>query len=395
MLEIILAILIGTLAGALTGLVPGIHPNTVIFTFLPFYFIFNPDFILFMSFISGLTVSHTLHDFLPALFLKAPEADNALASIPGLEMVAAGKGRKAFMLTLVGGLSSIYVFLIMLPVLFLFISRIYPFLESVMAYILMFFLFFIILESNSVLNAAMISLLSGVLGLLTLNSGFAQQFILMPIFAGLFAVPAIVYSLKQDFGIPQQDKGFEIERSEAENGATGFSAGLLAGIVPGIGAAIATTFLTPLMDSDRESFMTGLGGVNTSDILISFLALYLIGKPRTGSSVALETISEVRVPEVFFLIGACIFASGIAGILAMKNLDYFLKFVRKINFQILGLATLSVITAVVGFTTGLYGMVVYATSIFIGTIALLKGCWASCMSVLIFPAIQFFSGGFI
>ena len=395
MLEILLAITIGTFAGAMTGMIPGIHPNTVIFTFLPFYFIFNPDFILFMSFISGLTVSHTLHDFLPALFLKAPKAENALASIPGLEMVAEGEGRKAFILSLIGGLSSIYVFLIALPILFLIVSIVYPVLENVMFYILLFFLTFIVLESGDVLNSLLVIFLSGTLGLITLNSGFQQQFILMPVFAGLFAIPAISYSITQNFGIPEQKEKFRIEGDEPKNGATGFSAGLLAGLVPGIGAAVSTTFLAPLMNSDGESFMTGLGGVNTSDILISFLALYLIGKPRTGSSVALETISDVRFIEVGFLIGACIFASGIAGILALKNLDLFLKLVENVNFQILGLLTISVIIAVVGFTTGLYGFLVFGVSSFIGTIALLKGVWASCMAVLIFPALQFFSGGFI
>jgi len=395
MLEILFAITAGVFTGALTGMIPGIHPNTVIFTFLPFYFILNPDFILFMSFISGLTVSHTLHDFLPALFLKAPEAENALASIPGLEMVADGEGRKAFILTLIGGLSSIYVFLIALPILFLIVSAFYPVLERAMAYILIFFLIFIVLESGDILNSILVMALSGSLGLITLNSGFQQQFILMPVFAGLFAVPALSYSLTQEFGIPEQKNRFKIEGDEPKNGATGFAAGLLAGLVPGIGAAISTTFLAPLMNSDGESFMTGLGGVNTSDILISFLALYLIGKPRTGSSVALETVSDVRFIEVGFLIGACIFASGIAGILALKNLDLFLDLVENTNFQILGLLTISVIMAVVGFTTGLYGFLVFGVSSFIGFIALLKGVWASCMAVLIFPALQFFSGGFI
>ncbi len=395
MIEILAVIILGTLVGVFTGLTPGIHPNTVVFTFLPFYFVFNPDFILFMSFISGLTVSHTLHDFLPALFLKAPEAENALASIPGLEMVAEGEGRKAFVLTLIGGLTSIYVFILGLPILFLFLSFIYPYIESVMLYILLFFLFFIIFNSQSSLNAALVTVLSGSLGLLTLNTGFQQQFILMPVFAGLFAVPAITYSLFQEFGIPDQEESFSIEGENIFSGGTGFLAGLLAGIVPGIGAAIATSFLTPLMDTDSKKFMTGLGGVNTSDILISFLALYLIGKPRTGSSVALQTISEVTFAQIGFLVGACIFGSGIAGILALKNLDIFLGLVERVNFRILGLSTLTLITGIVGLTTGFYGILVYSTASFIGTVALLKGSWAACMSVLILPAVSFFSGGFI
>lgn len=395
MLEILIAVILGVIAGSITGLIPGIHPNTVVFTFLPFYFVVNPEFTVFMAFISGLGVSHTLHDFLPALFLKAPDADTALSSLPGLDMVEEGLGRKAFTLTLIGGITSVFIFLITLPILFLALSYSYAYIEAVMEYILAFFLFFIILESKSPLNALIVSLLSGTLGIITLNSGFEQQFILMPIFAGLFATPAILYSLNQDFETPDQTKSFVIKFRRVIGGSTGFLAGLLAGIVPGIGAAIATTFLTPLMDENRENFMTGLGGVNTADILVAFVALFLIGNPRTGSSVALQMISTVRFPEILLLVGCCILASGLAGILALKNLNLFIKVVDRFDFRYLGGAALLMLVSTVVFTTGLYGVLVFLTSAFIGTIAMLRSCWASCMSVLIFPALLFFTGGFI
>lgn len=395
MLDILGWILVGVALGSLTGMIPGIHPNTVIFSTLPFYFVINPEFSSFMALISGLTVSHTLHDFLPALFLKTPEAESALSTLPGLEMVQEGLGRKAFILTVIGGLTSIVVFILVLPVLFLLLSSIYVYLERVMFFILLFFLFFIILESESSFWAAIVAALSGFLGLLTLNSGFSQQFILLPVFAGLFAVPALLYSLKTDFEVPDQKKSFVISKQNIEGGSGGFLSGLLAGIVPGIGAAIATTFLTPLMNSDREKFLTGLGAVNTSDILISFLALYLIGKPRTGSSVALETVSTVTLPEVGFLIGCCIFAAGIAGILSIKNLDLYLKAVKKVKFSWLAWTTLALIFALIIYTTGIYGAIVFFTSSFAGTVAMLTNSRAACMTVLIFPALTFFSTGFI
>ena len=293
-IETAIFIALGALTGIFTGLIPGIHPNTVVFTLLPFYFVLNPEFAVFMAFVSGLGVSHTLHDFLPALFLNAPEAESALSSLPGLDMVNDGKGRKAFVLTLVGGLSSVFVFVLSMPLLFLVLKDVYTLIEPAMAYILVFFLIFILLESDSTKDALLISVLSGSLGMITLNSSFGQQFILMPVFGGLFAAPSLIYSLSRDFEIPDQKESFIIELDRIKGGFTGFLAGLLAGTIPGIGAAVSTSFLTPLMDESSEDFITGLGGVNTSDILIAFLALFLIGSPRTGSSVALQTISEVR-----------------------------------------------------------------------------------------------------
>lgn len=394
MIEPVLAVSLGVAAGIFTGLIPGVHPNTVVFTTIPFYFIYRPEFSLFMAFISGLSISHTLHDFLPALFLKAPEAESALSSLPGIEMVQEGLGRKAFVLTVIGGLSSSTIFVIVLPILFLVLEAVYPVLNQFMQFILVFFLLFIIFESRSIFNAALIASLSGLLGLSVL-SGPQQQFILLPVFSGLFAVPAVSYSIFRDFEIPEQKDRFQISSSRIKEGFAGFGSGLIAGVIPGIGAAVSTTFLTPFMDSDREGFLTGLGGVNTSDILISFLALYLIGRPRSGSSVALQMISEVRIPEVFFLIGCSLLGAGLSGILSLKVLDLFLELVDKVNFRFLGFSVLGLIFSIVFFTTGVYGIVVLLTSGFIGFISLLTECRASCMAVLIIPALTYFSGSFM
>lgn len=394
MIEPVLAVSLGVAAGIFTGLIPGVHPNTVVFTTIPFYFIYRPEFSLFMAFISGLSISHTLHDFLPALFLKAPEAESALSSLPGIEMVQEGLGRKAFVLTVIGGLSSSTIFVIVLPILFLVLEAVYPVLNQFMEFILIFFLLFIIFESRSIFNAALIASLSGLLGLSVL-SGPQQQFILLPVFSGLFAVPAVSYSIFRDFEIPEQKDRFQISSSRIKEGFAGFGSGLIAGVIPGIGAAVSTTFLTPFMDSDREGFLTGLGGVNTSDILISFLALYLIGRPRSGSSVALQMISEVRIPEVFFLIGCSLLGAGLSGILSLKVLDLFLELVEKVNFRFLGFSVLGLIFSIVFFTTGVYGIVVLLTSGFIGFISLLTECRASCMAVLIIPALTYFSGSFM
>lgn len=395
MIEILIAVVSGVLIGVLTGLIPGIHPNTVIFTFLPFYFVLQPEFALFMSFISGLGISHTLHDFIPAFFLKAPEAESALGSLPGIEMVNEGLGRKAFILTLIGGLFSTLIFIVLTPILFIGLEAFYPLMEKAMGYILVFFLIFIILESKSLVSATFITVLSGALGLLTLNSGFEQQFILMPIFSGLFAAPAISYSLLRKFEIPEQKQHFMISIERVKDSFAGFIAGFLAGIIPGIGAAVSTTFLTPLMNSDRESFVTGLGSVNTSDILISFLALYLIGRPRSGSSVALQTISEVHFTQVMFLIGCCVFAAGVSGAVSLKVMDLFLKFLEMIKFEYISLTALAILFSTVLLTTGLYGLLVFITSCSIGFMALITECRASSMAVLIVPSLLFFSGSFI
>lgn len=92
MVEIILIIILGVLTGVFTGLTPVIHPNIVIFGSLPFYFSLDIGFVPYMVFISGLSVAHTFHDFLPAIFLGAPETEAALSTVFGTEIASRGKG---------------------------------------------------------------------------------------------------------------------------------------------------------------------------------------------------------------------------------------------------------------------------------------------------------------
>lgn len=83
MIDLASIALTGVLAGVITGLVCGIHPNTIIFASMPVYIGTDIEFMIYASFISGLSVSHTFHDFLPAIYMQAPYANTALSTIPG------------------------------------------------------------------------------------------------------------------------------------------------------------------------------------------------------------------------------------------------------------------------------------------------------------------------
>src|SRR3989344_2969649 len=117
MLEIIyfaLALLLGILAGIITGLLPGIHINLV-----SAFLVASSAFLLaFLSpvsiiiFIVAMTITHTFLDFIPSVFLGAPDDDSVLAVLPGHEMLLKGKGHEAIILTLYGGIIGIILILI-------------------------------------------------------------------------------------------------------------------------------------------------------------------------------------------------------------------------------------------------------------------------------------------
>jgi putative membrane protein len=386
MLDLISLGLVGVLAGVATGFTPGIHPNTVIFSSIPVYLSSGLGFMSYASFISGLSISHTFHDFLPSIYLQAPDAETAMSTMPGAEKAAEGRGPEAFHSTLLGGIISMLVVCMMLPVLFMFLNDFYALLEPIMAFMITFFLFFLVFQ-NELFPAAVTCILSGALGIITLNSSSGGNFILMPVFTGLFAIPAISSSVREELELPEQELDAEFK---GEKGSfTGALAGFIAGTVPGVGAAVSTTFLSPFID-DRKDFMAGMGGVNTTDIIVSFIALLLIGKARSGASVAFQSLKSPVQHQIIFLIGLSVFCGSISALLALRSEKIFLKAINRIKFRYVGVSTISLVLILSLVLSGIFGLITAVTGTFIGFYSMRNKCRACCMAVLLVPSILFF-----
>lgn len=387
-----LATVLGILAGVITGLIPGIHPNTVIFTSLPLYLESNIGLPVYLAFLTGISISHTFHDFLPAIFLSAPDADAALAAVSAPEMLANGRGLEAFRYTVYGGLVSIFAAAAATVPLFYTLDRIYSAINPFMEYILLFFLFYIIFESDRVLDSAAVAVFSGALGIISFQSPVNQQFVLVPVFSGLFAVPAVASMLQIEFEIPEQRKPETSFFSGLRGGLTGTAAGLMAGILPGVGPAVSTSFLTPLMEGSRKNFLSAMGAVNTSDMVFSLLTLQLVGRARSGTSVALQALSAPSREQMVLLGALTAFSVLASSFLALKVSEVYEELVRKIPLDyLLYLVLVSVVSATLALT-GLTGLLVLLVSTLIGMAATESSQRKACMAVLIVPSILFFSG---
>ena len=85
MLFEILAFFIGILAGIFTGLFPGIHVNLV----SVFLISISPSLLKYTSpislaiFIVSMSITHSFLDFIPSIFLGAPDEDSFLSILPG------------------------------------------------------------------------------------------------------------------------------------------------------------------------------------------------------------------------------------------------------------------------------------------------------------------------
>jgi len=391
MLEILFVVSLGVFTGVLTGLTPGIHPNTVIFGTMPFYFIFDFTFINYVSFVVGLSVAHTFHDFLPALFLGVPEGESALAVSPGLQMTKEGKGLEAFHYTVLGGMWSVLLVVILLPVLYFGVETAYSFLEPNMEYFLLFFLLALIFDSDNWFSSFLVACLAGGLGVLSFSVAVNRQYILVPVFAGLFAFPTVFMSLRENASIPVQDSPVVNRFESFKGGFTGFLAGLVAGVFPGLGAAAATSFLAPLVSGSKRIFLSSMGGVNTTDIIVSFLAILLIGRARSGASVAVQSVSQVNPIDIYFLMGVALFATGISIVVALNISKYYLRFLERFKYSNILYFVLVVLIVITFYLTGFLGLLVLLVSSSIGLAAVLSSNRRVCMSVLLVPTILFFA----
>lgn len=386
MLELVLATGLGVILGIVTGFIPGIHPNTVVFSSFPLYFSLKISFPIYVCFIAGLSVCHTFHDFLPAIYLNAPSAESAVASLPGAEMAGDGRGPEAFFYTVYGGLTAVFAILILSPLLFLVLEPIYSYASSFMPFVLLFFLLFIILN-NGTFSALLIASASGVLGILAFRQPVNQSFILMPVFSGLFAVPAVLEAWRSDQEIGEQEE-FE-ESFSVRGGIIGFVSGLIAGTVPGVGAGAATSFLSPLIEK-KEEILTGLGAVNTSDIFISLIVLFLIGKARSGASVAISTLGSLTPNLLAVTAGSSLIAVGLSVLIVPFTHDIFLKSVRAFRIRNILLAVIGVICLITVYFTGAMGLLTLFTSSAVGLLAWKANCRVCGMAVLIVPALLFY-----
>ncbi len=125
-LELLLAILIftllGCIAGIITGLVPGIHVNNVAYMILASQAMIvsmaiwafgwalpsNQELMIIVCcLVIGNVITHTFLDFIPSVFLGAPEGETALSLLPGHRMMLAGRGYEAVKCSVIGSFGAV------------------------------------------------------------------------------------------------------------------------------------------------------------------------------------------------------------------------------------------------------------------------------------------------
>ncbi|MBM3246968.1 hypothetical protein FJZ17_00280 [Candidatus Pacearchaeota archaeon] len=398
LLEIFLAIILGVIIGTITGITPGIHINLVSALLLAATtsLLLSFDSIILIVFLVSIAITHTFVDFIPSIFLGAPDEDNFLSILPGHQMLIQGQGFTGIVLTAYGGLMALAIFLILAPIFIYFLPIIYPYAQRIMIFILLITCFFLIyFEKKNRFLALLIFLLAGFLGYATFNLPLKEN--LLPLFTGLFGVSSIITSILKKQKLPEQ-KIIKLKNIKIKN--QGFSKSIFASLIasplcsflPGLGSGQAAVIGSEVIGQlNKKQFLFLLGIVNTLVTSLSFITLYSISKARTGVAVAVGKLTELGLKEIFIIVGAIIIAGIFAFIITIWLAKIFSKIICKLNYQILSIIILILLLVIVVYFSGWLGLLVSLVSSALGLACILLGIRRThLMGCLLIPAILFY-----
>ncbi len=400
MLEIIalfIALLLGILAGTLTGLFPGIHVNLI----AVFLLSLSPILLQYASpmhlviFIVSMSIAHSYLDFIPSIYLGAPDEDSFLSTLPGHELLKQGKGHEAVVLTLYGSLVALLIILLFIPIFIFLLPIIHEAITKIIPFVLIFISLYLVFREDKFLLSLIIFILAGFLGLITLNLPIKEP--LLPLLTGLFGSSALIVSLKSSKShLPKQTlvlKKINLSKKEIIKTALAASiAAPLCSFLPGIGSGHAAVIGSEIFEQNRRGFLFLVGEINTIVTALTFIALYSINKTRSGTAVAIkEILKEITFQELIIIIITIILAGIISFFIGIKLSKIIAKNINKINYKVLSIITLFILLIVNIIFSNPLGILVLIASTSLGIFAILSNSRRiNLMACLLIPAILFY-----
>jgi len=387
--------LAGCSLGLMTGLVPGIHVNTLASVLLILYPAIEvglsqmvpPEYtaIGICCAIMSASVVHSFVDFVPSVFIGAPDGEDALSVLPGHRLLLAGEGMRAVRSAAVGSLIGCSAAIVLaIPVQYVMMSGLSDALEGYTKMVLLIVTFILIMnERRHLLSAILSFLLSGALGYAVMNlpipaSGlFGEGTLLMPMLTGLFGLPVL---LESDGGHPiprQTDDGKD--HVGIVPGLKGVLMGAVAGWFPGITSTVgATVSATVMPERSPERFISTVASIGTVTTILSLVTLSVSGGGRSGTVIVIgdilgSSISGFATDPFILLLMASALASLIGYRLTIMAGKLFTVMLTRIDQLLLNRCVIVFLIVMVIATTGLWGIVILICALMIGFIPVAEG----------------------
>lgn len=399
--KFVLFALIGVIIGFITGMIPGFHINNVaviMISLLPVIGLHPLEFAIIL--ISAMIV-HQFVEFIPALFLGAPQEETVLNLLPAQRLISEGRAIDAAYFTLFGATFGLFFALILAIFAFFILPVIYEASRNFIVFVLIIVVIALLLYERKIykiLIALFVFLLSGFFGLIALHLNFfSSSQVLFPVFAGLFGLSTLlvnVLTCKKE-NIISQTPNATVKpcKNLYVAGFLGSFAGMIAGTLPGISASQIGTLMAVFFGNNIGAFMISVSAINLSDSIFSLIAIYTIGNARSGVAVMIDSIMDVTFEEILLFIGIILLVSLFAVVLFHKTSKIAVKFIGRINSRNLNVLSFILICIIVVTLTGIYGIFIALLGMCIGLISIFgKVNRTHAMGVLLVPTILFFLG---
>ena len=394
--EILLFLLIGIILGVIAGLIPGLHPNTIAFLLLSVAPLLGIGVMNIIAILVSSEITNSFIDFIPSILFSAPEEDTALSILPGQRFLLSGRAYEAIYLTVYGGLISVIIIALLFPVFVITLHHIYSFVKPAIVVLLLLTIFYLFYsQKKNRFPSFLVFVFSALLGLLIFKLPLSGSEVLFPAFCGLFGLSSL-FDASSKTEIPEQeiDVNFE-DCSGKKSSFVGVFSGMIAGLLPGVGSSQVTVMSQQLFKiNNLKDFMISIGGITTAGSLFSIVALWTIGNPRSGTSVAIQSLNfEYTLTALFTILFMIVISAGIASLLTLLFSKIIIRNVYKIKYNKLTKSIFGLLFVLVGVFTGWIGIVIAITGLAIGIYCIKTGVRRSfMMAVLLVPTILIFMG---
>jgi putative membrane protein len=395
-LELCIALLIGVVAGTITGLAPGIHINLVSAIILGSLAYLSQIPVLALAiFIVSMSITHTFIDFIPSIYLGAPDDESFLSILPGHKLLLKGAAHEAFILTLYGSIFAVPTIFIITPAFILGLPHLFNAIKTFIPFILIFLSLFIILRDDRPFSSLLVFALAGSLGFLTFHLPVKEP--LLPLLSGLFGLSNLFFSLKSKTKLPPQEikplKEIFLTRKEfAKSALASIIFAPLCSFLPGIGSGHAATLGSEFIEQDNRGFLFMLGAINTIIMGLSYVTVYAIQKARTGTAASVQQLlGEISKTDLKIILIAILFAGIISFFLAISLSKFFSRNINKLNYTYLTLAVMVMIITINLIFSNWLGLLVLAAGTSLGFFTISSNSRRiNLMACLILPSIAYY-----
>ena len=377
--------LIGAGIGTFTGLVPGIHVNTLAALMLASYQSLEdllcpmvPEGsvpVCLSACIVSAAVVHSFVDYVPSVFIGAPDPDDTLSMLPGHRLLSEGRGmaavRSAAIGSCVGTCSAIVA---AIPLRYLLSFGLGDYFDSITAVVLSVVILLMIFREkdlHSAIWATVILTVSGALGLAVMDLDIpcggiiGGGTLLFPLLTGLFGIPSMIQSLSAAETVPQSDD--ERYPVGPVPGLKGLAVGMLTGWFPGITATTGAVLAGTVLPERRpEGFIAMTASIGSAAAVVMIVTMNLTGKGRSGTMLTVcDILGDSAVGDtdvlLILLLASCFaaFLGYNATIACGKMMS---GIVSRINTKHLNIVCLMLVITLVAVMTGPYGIAILAVS---------------------------------